>query len=192
MWPWEHLAVGYLLYSGISRVIGHRPDRRDVLVLALGTQFPDLVDKPLGWVLGVLPGGLTLGHSLLFALPMLALVLAATRGTSLEHVGLAFAVGYSSHLPADVLYNWLVGGHLAVGFLLWPLLPASAATNPSLAAILQGLLAKYQTFLSSPTGRLYLAFEVALLVSAAAAWWADGRPGSRVVASRRSDPDLER
>lgn len=192
MWPWEHLAVGYLLYSALARVGGRRPGRDEALLLAVGTQFPDLVDKPLGWVLGVLPGGLTVAHSLLFALPFVALVLVATRGTSLQRGGLAFAVGYGSHLPADALYNWLVGGRAFPSFLLWPLLPATPTDYPSLADLLQGLLAKYVTFLVGPTGRLYLTFEVALLVAAAAAWWADGHPGVGVVARRSPDPGLER
>jgi hypothetical protein len=57
MWPWEHLAVGYLLYSVSCVLWGRYPTRIGVAALAFGTQFPDLVDKPLGWWLGVLPSG---------------------------------------------------------------------------------------------------------------------------------------
>ena len=62
MWPWEHLAFGYLLWSLWLRARGRSlPGDWEALVLVFATQLPDLVDKPLAWQLGVLPGGRSLG-----------------------------------------------------------------------------------------------------------------------------------
>jgi hypothetical protein len=77
MWPWGHLALGYLLYSPFARArFGRPPTDRATLLLAFGTQLPDLVDKPLAWRLDVLPAGRTLGHSLLSVVAVSALVYA--------------------------------------------------------------------------------------------------------------------
>lgn len=57
MWPWGHVGAGYLVYTLLRRHTGERPAGAAVLALAVGTQFPDLVDKPLGWTVGLLPGG---------------------------------------------------------------------------------------------------------------------------------------
>ena len=58
MWPWGHLALGYLLHSPLARArFGRPPTDRATLLLVIGTQLPDLVDKPLAWWLGVLPAG---------------------------------------------------------------------------------------------------------------------------------------
>ena len=74
MWPWEHLAVGYIAFSVMQRVGGRQGvPALAVVALALGTQLPDLIDKLLGWGIGILPGGRSLGHSLLFALPVVVL-----------------------------------------------------------------------------------------------------------------------
>ena len=49
MWTWEHLAIGYLAYSLLSQLAWRRPPTVGAAItVAFGTQFPDLVDKPLG------------------------------------------------------------------------------------------------------------------------------------------------
>ncbi|PSQ27664.1 hypothetical protein BRD03_05435 [Halobacteriales archaeon QS_9_68_17] len=64
MWPWGHLAVGYLLYAASSRRQRARPpDGAETILIAFGTQFPDLGDKPLAWTVSVLPNGRSLAHS---------------------------------------------------------------------------------------------------------------------------------
>lgn len=186
VWPWEHLAVGYLLYSALARWRGDPPGR-EALVLAVGTQFPDLVDKTLGWVLGVLPGGLTLAHSLLFAIPAVAVVLAVTRNTDAQEAGVAFGVGYLSHLPGDVLYPALLGEGLAVRFLFWPLVPASPASTDDVLALVQSLFAEFLAYLATPAGRLYIALEFTLLSAAFVVWVLDGCPGLGVVAPGSPD-----
>lgn len=182
MWPWEHLAVGYLVHSLLIRArTGSPPAGMEVLALAVGTQFPDLIDKPLAWELGVLPSGTTLMHSLFTALPVsaLALILTARRGT--PRLGIAFAVGYLLHLPADVVYPVLYGNGLWIEFLVWPLVPVQQGYIPGFLYELRHLVGRTVRYLSSPAGRLYLALEVGLLASAVSLWYADGLPGVGII-----------
>ncbi|MDS0278521.1 metal-dependent hydrolase [Halomicroarcula sp. S1AR25-4] len=167
MWPWGHAAVGYLWYSSARRWQGRIPAGPPVLALAVGTQFPDLVDKPLGWTLGVLPGGRSLAHSLV----TLALVAAVAGYLGYRFRGrdasLAFVSGTLSHVLADGLYPVLEGRYADLSYLLWPILPVPEAEvgKSFLAHVAQLTLDSYVTF------------ELALLVFATVLWWADGRPG---------------
>lgn len=179
MWPWAHLAVGYLLYSLYCRARGRVPTGYPVLALAVGTQFPDLVDKPLAWRFGVLPSGLSLAHSLLFALPFVAVVgLVALRYGSTS-VATGFAVGYLSHLPADVVYPLLLDRNVDPRFLLWPLYPAVDPERVGLFANVTMYFSRYVELLLTPLGLLFALAEVGLVLSAVALWVRDGAPGLR-------------
>ena len=127
MWPWGHLAVGYLVYVGYLWA-RHRETPRGwpVLTLAVGTQFPDLVDKPLAYWFNVLPVGRSLTHSYLVAVPLsLGLVLVARR-YGVGRAGIAFALGYLTHPFADGLAAILNGQFWALSFMVWPILPPPA------------------------------------------------------------------
>jgi hypothetical protein len=177
MWPWEHLAVGYLAYSVYSRVeLDALPTGSAALAVVLGTQFPDLVDKPLGWVFGVMPDGTTIGHSLFVAVPLSVVVyrLSARRGR--PEIGAAFAVGYLSHLPGDVFYPVLRGGGPAYTKLLWPVFTKHGSGGPVVARV-GGYSRDYLQFLLRPEGFGYATLELLLLGAALAVWFADGTPG---------------
>jgi membrane-bound metal-dependent hydrolase YbcI (DUF457 family) len=177
MWPWEHLAFGYLLYSLSVRSWRRRPPvTLGVLTLVFATQFPDLVDKPLAWVFHVLPSGLSLAHSLLFAVPATVLVLLVAWWRNVSHVGFAFAIGYFSHLLGDVLYPYLLGRDLIPRFLLWPLVERQATVDSALLQVFE-LWGAFVAFLGTPRGKLYFVFEVALLTSVLLLWLFDGHPG---------------
>lgn len=174
MLPWEHLAVGYLWYSAWSHLRhGQRPSGRPVVALAVATQLPDLIDKPLAWEFGVLPGGQTLGHSLVFTLPVLAFVLGAFG----RRIGGAVAVGYLSHLAGDVVYPVVLGGTPRVSFLLWPFVETAPGESPGVLSETREILGDAWQFMSSPDGALYLTAELALLLAVFSLWLYDGHPG---------------
>jgi hypothetical protein len=172
MWPWGHLAVGYLLYTVFVHLRNQRPPTdRAAIALAVGTQFPDLVDKPLAWSLGVLPNGRSLTHSLITAFLLIALLELLARRRGYGSIATSFAVGYLSHLLSDALYPVLSGDYYSVGFLAWPVLaPIEYETEPSFIAHL--------TQLSIDSSA---AFEIGLGIGMFVLWLADGAPGLGLV-----------
>lgn len=182
MWPWEHAAVAYLTYSILRRAVGGRSTGWEALAVVFGSQFPDLVDKPMGWVVGVFPSGQSVAHSLLVAVPLsVTLVAVGTgrrRGTDQASgfVVAAFVVGYLSHIPGDVLYPKLLGRGLNTDFLLWPITPASAAQPADTIGYVRELFGSFVTYLGTPAGTIYLAGEALLLLAAVLVWRADGHP----------------
>ena len=134
MLPWTHFGFGYALFAAVlvaRRVrgwsAGRGPagvnSRAELLALGLATQLPDLIDKPLAWVLFVLPGGRSLAHSLLFAGPLVAAVWLFARRRGHPEVAGAFALGYASHLVGDVYVAVAFWRPEEFTFLLWPLAP---------------------------------------------------------------------
>ena len=178
MWPWEHLAVGYLLYSATVHAVYRRsPESRGALALALGTQFPDLVDKPGGWVFAVLPSGTSVAHSAFVAVPVSALAVVLARRRQTPELGIAFSIGYLSHLFGDVLYRIILGKSGALGAILWPLVPRPDREPVDVFSLVLGFFSEYVTYLASPRGLVFLVFEVALLSLTVTVWVRDGKPG---------------
>ena len=190
MFPWEHLAFGYLCYSLLTHLRGRIPTGRAALAVALGTQFPDLVDKPLSWTLDVLPAGV-FAHSLFVALPLSVLVLVVAHRFSRTEHGVAFVVGYLSHLPADVFPSLVFGEEARWWFLFWPAVsrPGVDVSNPIVgpgagAGLLTNAAYYFQGYLDallSPRGLVYVAGELLVLAAVFALWLYDGRPGLDVL-----------
>ncbi len=174
MWPWGHLGVAYCLLSLGADRSGRRVDAGAAVLVALGSQLPDLVDKPLAWSLAALPTGRSLGHSLLLATPVVLAVAAvlARRGRPLW--GGALATGHLSHAFLDALPALWTGEVATARFLLWPVTPPIDYETPqSFAAHAAGLeVTPYQ------------GVQVALFATAAALWVRDGRPGWAVARAR--------
>lgn len=124
MLPWTHAVFGYLLLLLVAGVFGRQLSRAELAAVIVGTQLPDIVDKPLAWWFGVLPSGRSLAHSLLVAVPLSAIVVAYAWHRAHPEVGFAFAVGYASHLVGDVYVAVLYWRPEELTFLLWPVLPA--------------------------------------------------------------------
>ena len=184
MWPWGHLAAGYLVYTAYIRLhTGDPPADVPALVALLGTQLPDLVDKPLAWSLAVLPTGRSLGHSLVVGAVVLPVAWALAARRDARPLAAALSIGWLSHLLGDALYPLVNGEFAHVAFLAWPLLPLPAYEVEASFAAHFALLSP------SPT----LAFELALVALASLAWHADGHPGLATVRSLsgRSEPRTE-
>ena len=136
MFPWTHAAFGYLLLVGLAVLLRRRVSRAELVAVVVGTQLPDLVDKPLAWYFNVIPSGRSLAHSLLLAIPLSLVVLAVAWYRSHPGVGFAFGIGYLSHLFGDVdgaLYQW---DPEKLTFLLWPVLPPYPSSFDSVTAAL--------------------------------------------------------
>lgn len=178
MWPWEHLAFGYLWYSAYSRLVGRTgPDSTGVVLVAFGSLFPDLVDKPLAWGLGVLPAGRSLAHSLLVVGPLLVVAVSLGRGVVRRRT-VAFAVAYLSHLVGDVVYPLVTDGRLVLGFLVWPLVPAPHGHGGGdFLGRVSELSAAFAGFVSTPRGLTYLTVELVAVGVIVLLYAYDGFPG---------------
>jgi len=167
MWPWGHLAAGYLVYRVLNR--DTVPAALPALALALGTQLPDLIDKPFAWTIPLLPNGRSLGHSLVIVLPLLVGHLLILDGRR-RQIAAALATGYLTHLGTDALYPALSGDWYYVGFLGWPLVPPIEYTSESTGIVDHFL--RFELTLTS-------GFEILLFALAVALWIYDGVPGLR-------------
>lgn len=173
MWPWGHAALGYLLYASYTRLRYDRtPDGASTLILLIGTQLPDLIDKPLAWTLPVLPSGRSLGHSVLVLVPLSLLVYALAVRYQDGDWGNAFVIGVLSHAVVDVLPSAVRGEFAYTTSLVWPLLPPPPYPERD-RTILGHFLA------IEPTPMLM--FELVLTVVAVVVWWRQGRPGWRTI-----------
>ncbi|WEL16716.1 MULTISPECIES: metal-dependent hydrolase [unclassified Halorhabdus] len=164
MWPWGHAAVGYLCYVGIATITGDRRYGLPVVAVLIGTQFPDLIDKPLAWTVPLLPAGRSLAHSLLTTGPVLvgvlviALRLAVSRSQLVAVIG--FALGHVTHVLGDGLYPFVDGVYGDLSYLAWPALPLPEYETG------RSFLAHFQQFeLTGP-----VRFEFALVALAAIVW----------------------
>lgn len=91
-------------------------------VTFVGSQFPDIIDKPLGAQLNLIPTGRVFIHSLPFAVPICIVILAYSWRTDRARGGVVFVYAYLSHLAADN-YSALAAGRIP-NDLLWPFRPA--------------------------------------------------------------------
>ncbi len=195
MWPWGHLAVGYLLFSLYSRGRYRRaPDGLSAVVLVLATQMPDLIDKPLAYWFGVLPEGRSLAHSLLFVGPLVVVAGYVAWRIARPRLGSAFAIGSLSHLAGDSYAAFLAGKWDELSFLLWPVLPTPDYGEDSLSVHLVEMLSEVNSV--SPDALLAgtaSAFALQLVMAAfvGVVWLVDGMPGVGFLFRpflRRSDP----
>jgi len=195
MWPWGHLAIGYLCYSAYTRgVLRQRPAHRPTIALAVATQFPDLVDKPLAYWLAVIPEGRSLAHSLLVAIPLCVLVWRVGARRNVPRDGGAFVFGYLSHLLVDGYGALLAGRFGDASFLLWPVLAPPDYATHTFAQHWTQLLGSLReiTLHGVITGNLpSVAYQGLLAGLVAVLWIVDGGPGVRPaldwLRARRSD-----
>ncbi|KAB1191230.1 MULTISPECIES: metal-dependent hydrolase [Haloferax] len=191
MWPWEHLAVGYILVSLWARATDRRLDSGAALAVLLGTQFPDLVDKPLAWSLSIFPSGISVAHSVFVSVPFAILVALVARQFGLTTIGVAFAIGYLSHIPADLFYSgFFFGNYGALQSFMWPISYGPESTGVGLFNRTWYFLSRFLVYLRRPEAWVFIVFELLLVGSAFFLWVRDGSPGLALV--RRSVNDIRR
>lgn len=183
MWPWGHLAFGYVIYSLVRRaLVGGRVTGREVAVLAIATQLPDLVDKPLAWALSVFPSGYALAHSVFIAVPVgvVSLVVAARRRRL--GLGLALTIGYWSHLLGDVAVALAFDRPYTVTRVLWPLvtLPGSHTDLGGIEQVAYYAV-QFLDLLRSTENPLVFVVYLGPLAAAGLLWVVDGAPGVREI-----------
>lgn len=168
MWPIGHVAGAYLCYALYRWNDKEPPGDAAVLVLVLGSLLPDLVDKPLAWYGGILPTGRSLGHSLVFILPLCVLVFVVASRWGRREWGVAFAIGTLSHLLLDALPA-LWRPEASAEFLLYPIVSVEPYEEgaPSILGLLYNSL--YDP---------YFHLEFVFLAFALVAWSRHGYPGS--------------
>jgi hypothetical protein len=170
MLPWAHAAFGYLLYHVSTAQTDSRPSGVAALALGLGTQFPDLVDKPLAWTFGVLPSGRSLGHSV-FAL-LLVCGVCYLLVSERHHRALgAFTFGYASHLLGDGVHALWTLEFVQFGYLFWPLTSAPVAD--------EGM--SFIEFFTTLDVSGWFLFGLGLTAVGLVVWARDGYPGVRDV-----------
>lgn len=179
MWPWGHAALGYVLFSFLVRSRpGWRVTDGPVLVLAVTTQVPDLVDKTLSWGFGYVATGYAVGHSVLVAVPVgvaafACLAILADRPA----YGVAVVAGWWSHLLGDVLFAVVTDQQYTVERVLWPLvrLEGSHAGRGILGRIALYLHRSADVFLQGDSP-LVATLMVGTPLAALFLWIDDGKP----------------
>ncbi len=126
MFPIEHAVVGLVPVLAYALIRDRRlPSLRLLGIGLVGSQFPDLIDKPLAHQFHLLPSGRVFVHSLPVAIPAICLVGWYAWRTDRLQVGGVFAFTYLSHVVADNHRAlWLPEPTLS-DELLWPLRPVA-------------------------------------------------------------------
>ena len=178
MWPWEHLAVAYVLCSLLVRVLGRGSlSTPAALAVVAGSLLPDLVDKPLSWTVG-LTSSYGLAHSV-FVAPLLWLAIAAAavrRGTEARLAAVAFALAHASHLATDVYDPTRPDRGVVMRVVLWPIAPAQPAGHGGLLDHVAVYFLRYVHQFLTDGLTLPVILRLALVVSVAVLWLADGAP----------------
>ncbi|OVE85653.1 metal-dependent hydrolase [Natronolimnobius baerhuensis] len=174
MQPVVHLVVGYICYAAYARWrFDGPPADAPVLAALVGAALPDLLDKPLA-AAGVVGVGRTVGHSLLFVVPLVVVVWFSARARDREVLGVAFAIGIGSHIATDIPWHVLAGDYHELGFLLWPITPMPEYSGVKGLGTLPALEVTITT----------LWLEAVIFVAGVALWWHDGRTGLEAIRRR--------
>lgn len=119
MLPIEHLIVALSLTVGYVFVTTRQlPSLKLAAVAFVGSQFPDIIDKPLALEAGLLPTGRVGMHSLPIAVPVCGVIVLYAWKTDRVRAGVVFVIAYASHLLTDN-YAALANGRIPSD-LFWP------------------------------------------------------------------------
>lgn len=122
MRPLEHFIVAALpVTAGVLLITRQRPSSTIIGATFVGSQFPDLIDKPLAFYTGLIPTGRVFMHSLPIAIPFLCVVGAYGWQTNHRAPALAFVFAHLSHIIADTYQTVLNTPLTPSPDLFWPL-----------------------------------------------------------------------
>ncbi|WP_226481495.1 metal-dependent hydrolase [Natrinema amylolyticum] len=177
MWPWEHLAFAYVLYSLTTNVVFRTsPSARETIAVAVGSQLPDLIDKPLAWTIGITDGGYSIGHSI-FVAPFVCLAVYAVAVRRGERVlSGAFALAYLSHPIADMLSQLFRGRAVDLRTVLWPITSPPATSHGGFLDHFALYFFRYVHQLLTSGLTVQIAFQSLLGLAVLALWLFDGAP----------------
>lgn len=185
MWPWGHLGAAYLVYrvyvlfrQQINSQAGDLLTPGVAVAVAIGSQLPDLIDKPLAWTVTVLPSGRSLGHSLITIVLVGLVIYLIGKRINAQRTVTAFLIGWLSHslsdLGPEVIFGLLRGETTQLTwttYLLWPLLASPPYPNDS------SFVSHFAQFELT----LYAQSQVLVFIIASLVWYRDGSPGYRTI-----------
>lgn len=178
MWPWEHLVVAYVLYSLLAHVVLRRsPTTRETIAVAVGSQLPDLIDKPLAWTFEITEGGYAIGHSILVVPIVCLAVLAAAGHYGAERsVAGAFSTAIGSHLVADIVNPVRLGRPPELRVILWPVATPPAYDRGSFLDHFVAYFVRYADQLLGNGLSTQIVVQLGIGVGVVALWFYDGAP----------------
>lgn len=128
MFPHQHFIVAIVPVVAYIIVFDRRfPTIHLMGIVFLGSQFPDLVDKPLAHQFVMLPSGRVFMHSIPIVLPFLLVLGVYGWKTNRLRLSMAFAFAHLSHVFTDHLSALLSPNPQLPPELLWPILPPTAS-----------------------------------------------------------------
>lgn len=131
MLPVAHAAIGILTYAAVQLSRDWRAlILRSGVAATLGSQLPDLIDKPLAYY-ALLPSGRSLAHSLFFVATLATLLYFLTPD-EYRTSALAVCVATTAHIVTDAHHALLTDPLTTLpGYLLWPLTTAPRYGDPA-------------------------------------------------------------
>lgn len=124
MLPSEHFAVAVVPIILYVLVRDQRPPTPQLLGIAfVGSQVPDLIDKPLAHQFHFIPSGRVFMHSLPIAIPIICLVGWYAWRTNRLRAGFVFGLAYLSHIVADNRQALSPPAPMLPDDALWPFRP---------------------------------------------------------------------
>ncbi|NGM70447.1 metal-dependent hydrolase [Natronolimnobius sp. AArcel1] len=178
MWPWEHLIFAYVLYSLLVHVTWRRPPTtRETIAVVVGSQLPDLIDKPLAWTFGITETGYAIGHSI-FVFPVVCLAVFAMMDRIPDGRLLtgAFSLAYLSHLITDVLNPMRMGRDPELRVILWPLESPPAHDHGGFLDHFVVYFVRYLNQLVSGGLSEAALVQLTIVLAVSALWLYDGAP----------------
>jgi hypothetical protein len=181
VWPWGHFGVAYILYILYSRRRFNRPPRPEpALAVIVGSQFADLIDKPLQWI-GVVPHARFIAHSLLFTAVLITGVYIAAFAFDRVETATAFVIAHLSHLVTDIPPRALIGYPFGTETLFWPFLSyPTYGFNEQVyypPAVVEIIITPFTNSL------VFFSIEMFLFGLALTLWYGHGCPGLQLIRS---------